>query len=90
MAVRPQPPSVHGAELGSPNRGRHSTKQISLLPDPREHPQRSKGSSVTSSLFVFRRGGLGILLPPTAWLPKGWTLSAGEEPPVKFDNDAEL
>lgn len=44
VAVCPQPPSVHGAELGSPNRGHYSTKQIFLLLTLGNSPSEVKGA----------------------------------------------
>lgn len=92
VAVCPQPPSVHGAELGSPSRGHYSTKRISPLLTLGTPPEvkGALGSSVTSSLFSPpREKEYGLLLPPTAWLPKGWALLVGVGPPVGLDNNAK-
>ena len=91
VAVCPRPPSVRGAERESPNRGRYSTKQISPLLTPGDTPEvKGPWGPLTASLFFPGREKVcGLLLPPTAWLPRGWALLVGVGPPVGLDNNAE-
>lgn len=73
VAVCPHFPLSMVPELGSPNRGHHSTKQIPLLWTLGNNPRGQRDPSVTSGMFISRRGEEhGLSLSPPAQLPRRW------------------
>lgn len=66
VAVCPHLPLSTVTDLGSPNRGHYSTKQISLLSTLGNTPRGHRDPSATSSLFISKRGeGIWLVTSPS-------------------------